>query len=567
MAQIKKIFGNLEPRQIAIIAVVLLLCAGGLYSLVHWRKEADFKTLYTGLAAEDSAAVIQKLKESGTEYRLSDTGDVISVPSTRLAELRLQLAAAGLPRTGRIGYEIFDKTNLGATEFVEHVNYGRALEGELERSVGALSEVEQARVHITFPKESVFVESRQPAKASVMMKLKPGAHLSPRNVMAVAHLVSSAVEGLTPDGVSILDMQGNLLSQPHPSSPEDAASDSALDYRQKVERDLMQKIAFTLDPLLGHDRYRASMSVDLDLTSGEQSEETVDPAKSVMLQSQKTEEMIGGAGSGGAGSGGGIPGTASNLPRPAQRAGSSSVTTTRRTENITWQPSRVTRTTKLPQGALKRMSVALVLDQEVKWEGTGKNVHKVIVPPSAEELKSVKDVVTAAIGFVPERGDLITVETLPFSETLNQQQPEASMPIKPVPASEDLWKSVTKLPMPVLIGVAAVVLVLLSAVIFLLVRKGGKKDKRMEMMEEHKAIAGSAAAHALEASDAEAQIEAQMAEREEEQRKADLASLASIKVPPVKTKKAEVLAKQIRESTKKDSAGSAQLLQSWIHDR
>src|ERR1700689_3219967 len=234
MDQVKNIFGRLSPRQMGTIVAALLLCAGGLYSLVHWKKEADFKVLYTGLAAEDSAAVIQKLKESGTEYRLSETGDVISVPSAKLAELRLQLAAAGLPRTGRIGFEIFDKTNLGATEFVEHVNYGRALEGELERSVAALSEVEQARVHITFPKDSVFVESRQPAKASVMMKLKPGARLSPRNVMAVAHLVSSAVEGLTPDAVSILDMQGNLLSRPTPTSPEEAESDAALDHKQKV---------------------------------------------------------------------------------------------------------------------------------------------------------------------------------------------------------------------------------------------------------------------------------------------------------------------------------------------
>jgi flagellar M-ring protein FliF len=562
MNQVKSIFGSLSPRQMATIAAALLLCAGGLYALVHWKKEADFKVLYTGLAAEDSAAVIQKLKESGTEYRLSETGDAISVPSAKLAEQRLQLAAAGLPRTGRIGFEIFDKTNLGATEFVEHVNYGRALEGELERSVSALSEVEQARVHITFPKDSVFVESRQPAKASVMMKLRPGMRLSPRNVMAVAHLVSSAVEGLTPDAVSILDMQGNLLSRPGPSSPEDAASDAALDYRQKVERDLLQKINATLDPLLGHERYRASMSVDIDLTSGEQSEETVDPAKSVMLASQKTEEVIGGAGSGG-----GIPGTASNLPRPAPRVGSGGTTTTRRSENITWQASRVTRTTKLPQGALKRMSVALVLDQAVKWEGSGKNLHKVVVPPSAEMMKSVKDVVTAAIGFVPDRGDLITVETLPFEESLNQPPPETGPPAKPTPANQDPWKNLTALPMPVLIGAAVLVVLLVAGVVFMFTRKSGSKKAHVELDEDQRALPGSAEAHAAEGSDAQSQIEAQMAEREEEQRKADLAALASIKVPPVKTKKAEVLARQIRETTKKDSSASANVLQSWIHDR
>lgn len=555
MDQFRNLFKSLSPRQIAGIAAALLVCGSLLYALVHWRKEADFKTLYTGLAAEDSAAVIQKLKESGVEYRLSETGDVVSVPSEKLAETRLQLAGAGLPRTGRIGFEIFDKTNLGATEFVEHVNYGRALEGELERSVGSLSEVEEARVHITFPKDSVFTDSREPAKASVIMKLRPGAHLSPRNVTAVANLIASAVEGLTPDAVSILDMQGNLLSKPT-STPQDAESDAALDYRQKVEHDLLQKINSTLDPLLGHDRYRASMSVDIDLTSAEQSEETVDPAKSVMLQSQKTEEITGGSASAG------IPGTASNLPRPA-RAGSYGNTTTRRTENINWQPSKVTRTTKLPQGSVKRMSVALVLDQKVKWEGKGKNLRRVTVPPTAEFVKSVRDVVTAAIGFDSQRGDSITVETLPFEETLNQPPPDAAPSSKPEPGEQDGWK---KVPMPVLIGAGVAVLLILAGVVFLALRSSAKKAS-IEVAESQGALPLGTEKRAVEGPSMEDQIKAQLAEREEEQRQADLAALASIKIPPVKTKKGEVLAKQIRENTKKDATAAASVLQSWIHER
>lgn len=555
MDQFRNLLKTLSPRQIAGILVALFVCGGFLYALVHWRKEADFKTLYTGLAPEDSSAVVQKLKESGTEYRLSETGDVISVPAEKLAEMRLQLAGAGLPRTGRIGFEIFDKTNLGATDFVEHVNYGRALEGELERSVSSLSEVEQARVHITFPKDSVFTDSREPAKASVMMKLRPGAHLSPRNVTAVANLIASAVEGLTPDAVSILDMQGNLLSKPV-ASAQDAESDAALDYRQKVEHDLLQKINSTLDPLLGHDKYRASMSVDIDLTSTEQSEETVDPAKSVMLQSQKTEEITGGSGSSG------IPGTASNLPRPT-RTGSYGNTTTRRTENISWQPSKVTRTTKLPQGSVKRMSVALVLDQKVKWEGTGKNLHRVIVPPSAEVVNSIKDVVTAAIGFDMQRGDSITVETLPFEETLNQPPPDMTPSSKSAPLDQDGWK---KLPMSWLAGAGVVVLLILAGVVFLITKSGAKKAA-VELADSPAALPVVAEKRAVEAANAEAQLQAQLAEREEEQRQADLAALASIKVPPVKTKKGEVLAKQIRENTKKDSTAAANVLQAWIHER
>src|SRR5439155_3897758 len=150
--------------------------------------------------------VVQKLKEAGVPYRLSENGGTVMVPSDRIAEWRLGMAAAGLPKSGRIGFELFDKTNFGATEFTEHINYRRALEGELERSVMSLSEVEQARVHITFPKDSVFAEARQPAKACVLVRVRHGMRLESQNVLAVCHLVASAVEGLAPESVAVLEM-------------------------------------------------------------------------------------------------------------------------------------------------------------------------------------------------------------------------------------------------------------------------------------------------------------------------------------------------------------------------
>lgn len=559
MNQFKRIAESLSTRQKVMIAAVVLLACGLLYSLVQWRKEADFKPMYTGLAVEDSAAVVQKLKESGTDYRLSDSGDTISVPSSKIAELRLEMAAAGLPKTGRIGFEIFDKNNLGATEFVEHVNYRRALEGELERSVASLAEVEQARVHVTFPKDSVFLDAREPAKASVMVKLRPGMHLSARNVAAIAHLVSSAVEGLTPAGVSVLDMQGNLLSRPLPASPDEAASEAVLDYRQKLEHDLVQKITNTLDPLLGHDRYRASASVDCDLSSGEQSEETVDPARSVMTQSQKSEEMMEGAAPGG------VPGTPSNLPRPTSRPGlAGGALTTRRTENVTYQSSRTVRTMKIPQGGIKRLSVALLLDQAVRWEGSGKNQKRVVIPPSPEMLKTVHDVVAAAVGFVQERGDQITVETLPFEETLKQKPEEVTAPAAPPRTSMPSWGDWKKY-LPYLIGAAGLIILLLILAAVLLFRR--KRQDSPPPPETTQNLPAGAAAATLESSNLAHQIEAQLAEREAAQEQADMLALASIKVPPVKTRKAEVLAKQLRENAKKDAASSAQILQTWIHER
>jgi len=362
-----------------------------------------------------------------------------------------------LPKTGRIGFEIFDKTNFGITDFAEHVNYRRAVEGELERSVMALAEVQQARVHVTLPKDSVFTEARESAKASVLVGLKAGARLSAQNVNAITNLVSSAVEGLAPEAISVVDMQGNLLSRPHRDGPPDSTqiSEAALEYRQAIEHDLVAKINGTLEPLLGADKFRTGVSADVDLTSGEQSEETYDPTKSVMLTSQKTEDSSGTTRA----TPPPAPGTAANLPpaataapeskevagsatgagskpgattastvasAPATHAPSSGSTSSKRSESITYQTSRVVKHMKLPQGTVKRLSIAVLLDQGAMWEGQGKQMHRVVIPPDAEKLKSIQALVSTLVGLNTERGDQITVESLPFDSTLNMEPPDVS---------------------------------------------------------------------------------------------------------------------------------------------
>ncbi|MGP8245212.1 MAG: flagellar basal-body MS-ring/collar protein FliF, partial [Bryobacteraceae bacterium] len=427
----KKLLANLSLRQRLTIAMVAMLAATGLWALVHWQHESDFKPLYTSLPPEDAAAIVQKLRESGVEYRLPESGGSVLAPSAKLAELRLAMAAAGLPKTGRIGFEIFDKTNLGTTEFAEHVNYGRALEGELERSVMSLAEVEQARVHITFPKDSVFTEEQQPAKASVLVKLRPGMYLNPRNVEAIDHLIASAVEGLTPEQVSVVDMNGNLLGRPRkPDSPDGVGGgEEALEYRHKVEGELLSKINSTLEPLLGADRFRAGVSVECDFSAGEQSEELFDPARSVMLSSQRSEDVSGGP------SASGTPGTASNLPRPAPRPSGGGTRVSRVTENITYQSSRTVKKTRLPSGSIRRLSLAVLVDQDVSWVKRKNDYQRVLVPPSAEKLKVIHDVVAGVSGFSQERGDQIVIETLPFESTL-QREPPSETPERPLQAPE-----------------------------------------------------------------------------------------------------------------------------------
>jgi flagellar M-ring protein FliF len=429
--QWKTVWDNLSLRHRVTIGSVIVLVAAAVFGLTKWQHEHDFKPLYTGMSAEDAGAVVAKLKESGVEFRVSDDGSTVSAPSSRQAELRLELASAGLPKTGRIGFELFDKTNLGMTDFAEQVNYRRALEGELERSVRAISEIETARVHITFPKDSVFLESRTPGKASVLLKLRNGAKLPQQNLAGITHMVASAVEGLAPEAVSIMDVHGSLLNRPRNPQDPSELSDEAIDYRRRVERDLLTKINSTLEPLLGAERFRAGVSIDFDFTSGEQSEETYDPERSVMSSSQKTEETSTGSSSGG------VPGSASNLPRPAARSGGNTGTS-RRSETIAYQTSKTVRRIKIPQGTVRRVSASVLVDQTIRWEGSGKEQRKVVTPPSAETVRAIRVLVSGAIGLQPDRGDQLVVESLPFESTLQLPAPVAETPAKP---QGELWRS------------------------------------------------------------------------------------------------------------------------------
>ena len=563
--QIRNIISSLSIRQrIAIVCVALLALAGTL-SLSHWSKESDFKPLYTNLAPEDAGAVVQKLKESGAEFRLSENGTTVLGPSSRIAELRLELASAGLPKSGRIGFELFDKTNFGATEFTEHINFRRALEGELERSIMSVSAVEQARVHLTFPKDSVFLESRQPGKASAILRLRPGSHLVPQNIAALTNLIASAVEGLTPDAVTLLDTRGNLLSLPKRAGSETDAtqsSDATLDYRQKLENNLLAKVNATLEPLLGAGRFRTGVSVDCDFSSGEQSEETLDPNKSVMVTSQKTEDASSPAVASG------TPGTASNLPRPPGRTGYGSNGVSRKTENISYQTSRVVKHVRLPQGTVKRISLSVLVDNELKWEGAGKKQKRVLVPPSPEKLKTIRELVSGIAGLSTERGDLLVVETLPFESTLSSDPPSDAVPT--IPAVDP---RIPKWLAPVLSDgrsflIAAVagatVVLILFGLLFLLSRKGKKKSKieipvALPVSPETQVAALPAQAETTDADRLQA--------REDAQRHLDEEIANQLKLPTLTSKKGEILVKHIREMVQKDSTGTANVIRTWLTEK
>jgi flagellar M-ring protein FliF len=556
MNQLRELFRRLNPGQRIVLMAMALGVAGGLYWFLQWNNERDFRPLFVGLAPQDAGQVTAKLKELAIEYRLRDDGATIAVPSGRAAEARLQLAAEGLPRSGRIGFELFDKTSFGASEFTEQVNYQRAMEGELERSVMSIREVEAARVHITPAKDSIYLESRQPAKASVLVKLRRGARLSPQNAAAISQLAASAVPALSADQVSVMDTDGNLLNRPRARSDGSEPSEAALEYRKGVERDIQNKIAATLEPILGPEHFRTGVSAEVDLSSAEQSEETYDSQNTVLVSSQKSEDgpVLPAAS--------GTPGAASNIPNATARAISGSQVTnySRKTESTTYQPSRIVKRTKLPQGAVSKLSLSVLVDYTLRWDGP----KRIVEPPAADKLKVIRDVVTAAIGLNMERGDQLAVEAFPFEATLTAEPltaaPTSSSPA-PGPLPPWLQPLLGQKNFAVIAGIGAgAALLLMGALVFFLAKSRRKRR-----------IAAEATA-ALEAgrtkelgSSATEQIESKLAELAADRARRESEALAALKLPEATTKKTEVLVKHIAEEAKHNPQGMAHVVRSWLH--
>ncbi|MEP6716059.1 MAG: flagellar basal-body MS-ring/collar protein FliF [Terriglobia bacterium] len=553
MNQFLRMWNSLSLGQRISLIVVPIVGVGMVFGLLRWRRETDFKPLYTSLAPEDASAVVAKIREAGIEYRLDETGSTILVGVSQLAEARLAVAAAGLPHTGRIGFELFDRPNLGASDFAEQVNYRRALEGELERTVNTLSEVALARIHLTFAKESVFLDAREPPKATVVLQLKRNGRIEQSKVTAIANLIASAVEGLSPDAVAIIDSSGRLLNRPHAAEGgEERLAESSLDYRHQVEAELLTKINASLDPLLGAGRFRAGLSVECDFTSMEENDEVYDASKSVIVQSQTSEESNTSA------LAGGPPGTAANLPQPPARASGGAGGSTRHTENTTFQPGKTIRHTVAPRGTLKKISTAILVDQTVRWDGVGLKARKTLIPPSAQVLKVVHDVVAGVTGYNETRGDQITVETLPFENTLSAEPPSLTGPDS---GTQGAPKSNRQL----IVGGAAIVLLLAIAAWFLLARRSGLR--RAAPAQNTAPVPLAAGAPAAPAQAVETGVfEQQIADNQSAHELLEAEALTRIKLPG-HTKKTDALTKHIRDSVQKDPIGAANVLRTWVGDK
>ena len=408
----------------AFVAVVVLI-AGSTYFL----SSTEYVPLFAELDPEAANDLVTKLKARKIPYQLDPGGRGIRVPAANADELKIEFASQGLPSSGRIGFEIFDRTAFGATEFLEQVNFRRALEGELGRTITTIAEISGARVHITPAKTSLFGQNEQPATASVLLRLKsPNRPLSGGTVRGITTLVAAAIEGLRADAVVIMDSTGRTLTKP--AENEDGALDGVqLERQQRIERDLKAKVVSLLEPVVGADRVRVDVSARMMSQSREETEERWDPGAAVVRSKQTTQD-----GTTGGPQAGGVAGARANLPPTPPPAGTpnpppqpvAGATTqlasfggaSRSAETTNYEISRLTRHTIAPKGDVSRLSVAVIVDNEpvVKKDSKGV-VTRSTRSRQPAEMQKIQGIVAAAVGFDQTRGDQITVENVSFDTT------------------------------------------------------------------------------------------------------------------------------------------------------
>jgi len=463
-SQLKQLNTRLTTAQKASLILSFLLVTGTIIAAIYFVGRPDWQVLFAGLNAEDAGSIVAKLKELKVDYNVGDNGSTIFVPAEKVNELRIQLASEGIPQNGRVGFELFDRNSFGATDFTEQINYRRALEGELTRTIKSISEIHQARVHLVIPKKSLFESQENKAKASVTLKLKPGRSLSESQVLGIVHLVASSVEGLNPDNVSVVDEHGRMLSRAGAGSDEAHLTASQLSLRQNLEKDLSNRIINLLEPIVGAGKVRANCIADLDFSRSERTEEKYDPQSAVIRQQSITEERQG--------DGltiSGIPGVRSAQPNtqaqpdkepqpsPDQPAGTSKRTEVipadgmyKRQDTANYEISRSITRTIAAVGDIRRLSVSVVVDNNVKSEAGPDGAQKsVSVARSESEMESIRQLVSATVGFNEQRGDRIVVQNIPFGESLEEPSPAA--PANFYTKNEAMIKTALKFGVPILL--------------------------------------------------------------------------------------------------------------------
>jgi flagellar M-ring protein FliF len=451
-------------------------------ALVVWLSmraaNEPYAVLFSQLDRDDAGAIAAKLKELKIPVKLSPDGSIIEVPEARVAELRLELATAGLPRGGGVGFESFDKLRLGATEFEQRVQFRRALEGELSRTISTVAAVQSARVHIVLPERSVFVSRREAAGASIVVKLRPGRAVGAAEVAGIVHLVASAVPGLAAEAVTLVTTEGVMLHRPRKPSEDGAAG---LDPNEPsparaLETTTEERVRAMLDRVLGPGHADVRVSAEYDLSRVERTEDRYDPKTTVLRSEESTVERNT---ENDANAPAGVPGAESNTPGGAAPVGEAADKKTgivRESHTRNFEVDHVTEMRITNGGTLRRVTVAVVVDSAHE---AGKTV-----PRTKEEMEKLSALVRSAVGADDRRGDVVTVETVPFTVA------EAEAPPPPTPFARVIEKIPPKW---ITIGSAAMpALGLLLGIIGVMRRRKSKKEDAITAKE----LATSAAATA-----------------------------------------------------------------------
>lgn len=439
--------------------IVLMLASSAIVALAAggwmWGKTPDYKVLFSNISDRDGGAIVVALQQMNVPYKFAEGGGAILVPDSQVHDVRLKLASQGLPKGGLVGFELMENQKFGTSQFLEQVNFNRAVEGELARSIQSLSAVSSARVHLAVPKQSVFMREQPKPSASVLVNLHPGRTLDTQQVSAVAHLVSSSVPNLPLKNVTVVDQHGNLLSHTDDSGINNGLDPGQLKYVHAIERSYIERIEAILSPIVGHANVRAQVTADIDFAQSEHTSEMYKPNQNPgdsAVRSQQTSESSTQSGAGE----GGVPGALSNQPPAPATApvttppGTSAPTpdsapppappNTRKDATINYEVDKTIQHTRKPVGSIKRMSVAVVVNYRKVTDQNGTPSTK---PLTEAEKAQITDLVKEAMGFNNERGDTLNVVNSPFADIEREALPEA--PLWKQPEMIDLAQQVGKM--------------------------------------------------------------------------------------------------------------------------
>jgi flagellar M-ring protein FliF len=419
--QIAHIYKAMPLSRKLLMGGVLAGVLAGFALMFFWANKLDFQPLFTNLHPEDASAVVEKLKEQKIPYKLGGNGTVVLVPGEKVYDLRLTMAAAGLPKGSGVGFEIFDKNDFGTTEFVQKLNYQRALQGELARTIKEFREVDDARVMIVMPRESVFVQETKPPSASVLLKLE--SRISREKVSAIVHLVASAVEGLDPERVTVVDTEGRVMSKGSETAQKaENLPTTQLEYKTAYEQAMAQRIQTMLERIVGAGKAIVRVNADMDFDQVNVNEEIYDPDVQVVRSRQSIDESSN-RNSGPAGNASSVnPVTAPAAAAPAQTPAATATgqvttdTSKRKDDTVNYEINKTLRQTVKPVGSVKQLSVAVVLDgtYSTQTDSQGKTVRK-FVARSPQEISQFTTIVQRAMGYNADRNDQVSVESFPFS--------------------------------------------------------------------------------------------------------------------------------------------------------